>query len=803
MKSRATQGCWTCKRRKIGCDKTIPACNNCSRTGRVCLGYGLRLVWADRPDGRRKETGNVICVTASDQSKEGKDYGNKFLNFTFEDILSAKSDLAADVLSAIPPRPSLSLHTPLLGQDGMLLSYYKNVISPMVSTTRSRNGFSTELLPQALSSRSASASALFNAMLSISAFHRFGSKAALVYKSNAVRFLFKAIRERLTSSSLTRRSSRDAETQLAACMMLCMYSVFDEQDGSWHVHMDGAKKMLQSVHFDGVQYLSSNFLPNWFLYYEVLGNFTRPTEESLLQPDSLWLWQMSESDKSLIIGYLGCSVEVFETLHQINQLRTQLTSKEHPLPSAERSEQRLKLEKGLHNLVQRLSPEEGQSTTLLERTHTLAKANLYRLAALLYLQRVCPLDGDEMTRSVYLEQAFDALNVLSVVSSPWPLFIVASEARSDEQRIAILQMLDDMEKARNIGNIYITRTIIEAFWKQQDMRVEDNSREQLRSASPTTLQLLRDLHKQALDEEPFVSTNNPLSAALEKFVALDPDKCALVYLLLRSIGARYVVEAGTSFGLSTIYLALAVAQNASSDPASGKVIGTENEPTKASKAREHWKAAGDNVEKFIELREGDLRETLQTDLPQQVDFLLLDIWTPLALPALKLVRPRLRVGAMVVVDNWIAAKEGYKDLKTHLDDPASGFKTSILPYDGGLLVAVYCVCSAVQTAFGLRGAWISSGQSEAPTFVVDRLGEAGVDNVVANECTEKTDLEVWGMMASWVNIIIRRDGIVFRLISWRAGPWSLLLVLPWSRQVAGNIHNSNLEIRNLQASPPR
>ncbi|KAF5009071.1 hypothetical protein FDECE_4694 [Fusarium decemcellulare] len=402
MKSRATQGCWTCKH---------------------------------RPDGRRKETGNVICATASDQSKEGKDYGHKFLNFTFEDILSAKSNLAADVLSAIPPRPSLSLHTPLLGQDGMLLSY---------------------------------------------SFHRFGSKAALVYKSNAVRFLFKAIRERLTSSSLTRRSSGDAETQLAACMMLCMYSVFDEQDGSWHVHMDGAKKMLQSVHFDGVQCLSSNFLPNWFLYYEVLGNFTRPTEESLLQPDSLWLWQMSESDKSLIIGYLGCSVEVFETLHQINQLRTQSASKEHPLPSAERFEQRLKLEKGLHNLVQRLSPEEEQSTTLLERTHTLAKANLYRLAALLYLQRVCPLDGDEMKRSVYLEQSFDALDVLSIVSSPWPLFIVASEARSDEQRIAILQMLDDMEKARNIGNIYITRTIIEAFWKQQDMRVEDNSREQLR-----------------------------------------------------------------------------------------------------------------------------------------------------------------------------------------------------------------------------------------------------------------------------------------------------------------------------------
>lgn len=143
-------------------------------------------------------------------------------------------------------------------------------------------------------------------------------------------------------------------------------------------------------------------------------------------------------------------------------------------------------------------------------------------------------------------------------------------------------------------------------------------------ASPATLQFLRDLHAQALAEDPFISTAQPLTAALDKFVALDPDKCALVYLLLRSSGARFVVEAGTSFGVSTIYLALAVGQNARLQGAAGKVIATENEAHKASKARENWKTAGGEVEPWIELREGDLRETLKTDLPEQVDFVLLD-----------------------------------------------------------------------------------------------------------------------------------------------------------------------------------
>ena len=150
------------------------------------------------------------------------------------------------------------------------------------------------------------------------------------------------------------------------------------------------------------------------------------------------------------------------------------------------------------------------------------------------------------------------------------------------------------------------------------------------SGSDRVLKVLEGLHARALAEEAYVSTDgHPEVFALDKFVALDPDKCELVYLLLRSTQARHVIEAGTSFGLSTIYLALAVGQNAAGVEGGGKVIATENEPTKAAISREHWKQAGPEVEPWIELREGDLRETLKTDLPDRVDFLLLDSWPPI------------------------------------------------------------------------------------------------------------------------------------------------------------------------------
>ena len=156
------------------------------------------------------------------------------------------------------------------------------------------------------------------------------------------------------------------------------------------------------------------------------------------------------------------------------------------------------------------------------------------------------------------------------------------------------------------------------------------------NASPDLLEFLKTLHSQSLNQEATVdwhSLPEPTSEAFDdimrdKFIALDQDKSELVYHILRSINAKTVVEAGTSFGVSTIYLALAVKENMNTkrdDSVSvrGQVIATEKEPSKASEARKTWERAGAEIEGVIDLRVGDLRETLRGDLGV-VDFLLLD-----------------------------------------------------------------------------------------------------------------------------------------------------------------------------------
>ena len=170
----------------------------------------------------------------------------------------------------------------------------------------------------------------------------------------------------------------------------------------------------------------------------------------------------------------------------------------------------------------------------------------------------------------------------------------------------------------------------------------------------------------------------------DKLVALDRPKAEFCYLVCRALRAHRVVEAGTSYGVSTLFLASAVHDNSTSSEGGPKppvVIATEYEPDKAKIARRHFAEAG--LSEFVDLREGDLRETLR-NVDDPIDFMLIDIWTPMARPALELISPRLRTGAVVICDNTQQFRDAYQDYFAFVNDPENGLSTTTLPFEGGL-----------------------------------------------------------------------------------------------------------------------
>jgi len=177
----------------------------------------------------------------------------------------------------------------------------------------------------------------------------------------------------------------------------------------------------------------------------------------------------------------------------------------------------------------------------------------------------------------------------------------------------------------------------------------------------------------------------------DKLVALERDKADFCYMLCRAVNATRIVEVGTSYGVSTLYLAAALRDNLRLTDLKGVVIGTEYEPNKASAARANFAKAG--LSDFIDLREGDLRETLK-DLRGSVDFVLLDIWPQMARPALELIAPRLRAGSVIICDNTKDYRDtpsyipNYRDYFEFISDPANRFNTMTLPFQGGLELTI-------------------------------------------------------------------------------------------------------------------
>ncbi|HVK69110.1 MAG TPA: class I SAM-dependent methyltransferase, partial [Polyangium sp.] len=160
-----------------------------------------------------------------------------------------------------------------------------------------------------------------------------------------------------------------------------------------------------------------------------------------------------------------------------------------------------------------------------------------------------------------------------------------------------------------------------------------------------------------------------------KYIAIERDPGAFCYLTARALRARTIVEFGTSFGISTLWLAAAVRDNGG-----GRVIGTELVPEKARRAQANLEEAG--LASFAEIRVGDATETLRSDLGE-VDFMLND-GSPLpALDVLKLVAPALRPGAVVVTDNVGVFKADYRDYIAYVRDPRHGFASMTMPFRSG------------------------------------------------------------------------------------------------------------------------
>jgi predicted O-methyltransferase YrrM len=125
---------------------------------------------------------------------------------------------------------------------------------------------------------------------------------------------------------------------------------------------------------------------------------------------------------------------------------------------------------------------------------------------------------------------------------------------------------------------------------------------------------------------------------------IGPATASLVCTLIEEAGARSILEVGTSYGYSTLWLAEAARATG------GKVTTLELHAHKVDYARTQLAKAG--LAAFVEFRVGDALQALET-LPGPFEVVLLDLWKDLYVPSFRLIYPKLADGALIVADNML------------------------------------------------------------------------------------------------------------------------------------------------------
>jgi predicted O-methyltransferase YrrM len=198
-------------------------------------------------------------------------------------------------------------------------------------------------------------------------------------------------------------------------------------------------------------------------------------------------------------------------------------------------------------------------------------------------------------------------------------------------------------------------------------------------------QILKEFEKRSereWDEIGRMSTADWQSQLDRFLLSVGPATGQLMNLLIKEAKAKSVLEVGSSYGYSTVWLAEAVRESG------GVVTSLEIHPEKQKHARASIEKAG--LDGFVDFKLGDARESLRT-LTRTFDFILLDLWNELYIPCFDLFYHKLNPGAQIVADNMIFPESYHKDAAAYQKHIRTkpGIQSLLLPVGFGLELSRY------------------------------------------------------------------------------------------------------------------
>ncbi|KAL7917391.1 fungal-specific transcription factor domain-containing protein [Trichoderma austrokoningii] len=465
----ARKACWTCTARKIHCDGHLPTCHRCARAQRKCEGYEMRLSWPKDNDKKRA----IVGDSPPEISRLSR-RNNLFVNTTWQDM-----QVYRDITLRMQPPfshlvrtvPKLWIQPQPCSKHSDLIQHFHNTAHlSLVTFTTGSIQIRDALIRMALARDSAPGLALFFALLSFSSLHRSGlHQQAIQLKIAALQYLSAPVRG-------GRLSSAEAAQHVAASMLLSAFEILLPSGSSceWLLYVWGAMDIAQATSLqDREQGNDIDHILDWAYYHNAVSRFpiyhwrqrSLPPETTAVKyPNTEHLQQMS-------LARYRPALPSPNPTHAILNLLSELCDKLYdPWDPKTRSED-------YHNSLKTLESraEKVLSTPSLAESSddTRLGVKIWQLATRIYLARASQSQWESsINLESEIEEAFYGIVTVCLCKHAFPLLIVACEARSDERRAAIMDLIDRTERESFVRNFGKLRDTIQSIWVQQDLHAD-------------------------------------------------------------------------------------------------------------------------------------------------------------------------------------------------------------------------------------------------------------------------------------------------------------------------------------------
>ncbi|KAF4338092.1 zinc-finger transcription factor [Fusarium beomiforme] len=466
------KACWTCTARKIQCDGLRPKCGKCDRSQLVCQGYETRLSWPRNNDRKRAIVCNTTQQVPSSPRKKSEIPSGLFLINTSSQDVELYNYLSSQYQQAlVTTSPSSTLKQPgIHANQNELFQYFYDLAHLSLVTFSSTTARIRDALMTRAIDNTASGSALLHAILAYSSLHRHGlSKIALKFKVQALHLLSTSVKD-------GQMSVADASQHVATSMLLGSFETLrpTESSGEWLWHTWGAMDVIQATKLDDHSAGSETYyLLDWANYHHTLSRFSTkhwryrvlnletsdPSSQYSHVSPPLSIYRPNHPSVDPTSAILGLLFEASDILIDPCDVKSHNPGYRHSLQ---------RLEARVDDLIATPVPNDlnPESAFALE---------LYRAATRIYIARASqsPYDAPALLDGL-VDQLFNGPVPTCTCIHFFPLLILACEARRDDQRAAILNLIDRTQRDARIRSMKAVTSAIQAIWVQQDLHADSD-----------------------------------------------------------------------------------------------------------------------------------------------------------------------------------------------------------------------------------------------------------------------------------------------------------------------------------------